>query len=379
MKRVNNKENSENSSKKLKSKLSLDTANKRDKRCLRNSINIPSSPQPLAQSEKSSKYKNATDNPVKNEKIEANKENILTSDVLVNKLKSALANPPFIGEHFSAGKANELPSVPGLTIKDSHFTTPLSLAQVEDLVKLSNLVSPGHYKVDGSFVKFNNPEWSKNFSILIDSIATKMGFQSNKCTIKLNSLDLFTTGSKLRVSKREKNKENITTLLLSLPSIFSGGNLVVHNHIGDEPLEFAKNTYDLTFAAFHSNLSYEFQEITTGQRVVLSYELLHEGGDFDLKKNISHVSELTQILKGLNLSNECTIENNYNNLTILLDEEYSDEQIKSQGLGVLKNLDKNRFDLLSKANDALDSDKQYRFLIAHLAYEIETDLSRGHG
>jgi hypothetical protein len=62
-----------------------------------------------------------------------------------------------------------------------------------------------------------------------------------------------------------------------------------------------------------------------------------------------------------------------------LDEEYTDEQIKSQGLGVLKNLDKNRFDLLSKANDALDSDKQYRFLIAHLAYEIETDLSRGHG
>jgi hypothetical protein len=379
MKRVNNKENSENSPKKLKSKLSLDASNKREKRCLRNSINIPSSPQQLAQSEKSNKDKNVTDNPpIKNEKI-LHKENILTTDALVNKLKSALANPPFIGEHFSTGKANELPSVPGLTIKDSHCTAPLSLAQVEDLIKLSNLVSPGHYKCDGSFIKFNNPEWSKNFPNLIDSIATKMGFQSNKCTIKLNSLHLFTTGSKLQVRKRENNKDNVTTLLLSLPSIFTGGNLVVHNHIGDETLEFVKNSYDLTFAAFHSNLSYEFQEIITGQRVVLSYELLHEGGDFDLKKNISHVNELTQILKGLNLSNKSTSIENNNNLTILLDEEYTDEQIKSRGLGVLKNLDKNRFDLLCKANEALDLDKQYRFLIAHLVYEVETDLSHGHG
>ena len=292
----------------------------------------------------------------------------------IDDLKRLLKTPDFAGDYFLCGKVDQLPLIPGLFINETNYALPLCQAQVEHFREISTLNTSGYYSISGSMVNMRNPKWVEKLDSFVEIVAAKMGYVQNKCSYKLRSLDLFPPGSvSLRRKVSPKEKGVIANLLIQLPSIHTGGNLRVYSedsHISRE-FKFDKQNLncDIQYAAFDSSLQYDLQEITSGHSLILNYSI-SSADSIDFAKKKSQMEEMSGVLNELNKAE---------NFTLLLESQYTPESIKEKGVGVLHNLDKHRFNLLNNANALLSRDNQYRLLLAHLTYDIQTDLSFDHG
>ncbi|MDP9193364.1 MAG: 2OG-Fe(II) oxygenase [Acidobacteriota bacterium] len=73
----------------------------------------------------------------------------------------------------------------------------------------------------------------------------------------------------------EKAGGMIGTLVVTLPSSFRGGEMTVEQH--GEVMAFRGSRSDLQLVAFYADCRHEVQRVTSGSRVVLTYNLLTEG------------------------------------------------------------------------------------------------------
>ena len=78
------------------------------------------------------------------------------------------------------------------------------------------------------------------------------------------------------------------TLVLSLPSKHTGGELVVSFEGVNVVADFAENSgdYKISYAAFYADCDHEIEPITSGYRVCLVYNLVQQKSD----KKINHTS-----------------------------------------------------------------------------------------
>ena len=295
-------------------------------------------------------------------------------------LKFILSDAEFAGDYFVCGQAFELPPIPGIVVRQSNFTFPLCSSQVNALTKLSRLSAHGHYSIEASSISFANPKWQASLASLLERIALRMGFDSQKCAVKLRRLELFTAGSgSFEESASFKEENDLATLLIQLPSIFTGGSLLCHSNepppLGiKQEFDFHQSgdaSYEASFAAFDASLKYCLQEVKSGHRILLNYSI-HSTENFSFAKQKRLVKETSLLLSQLDLKN---------NLAMLLDGDYRSEMTTTSKCieDVFTHMDKNRFSVLRQANEMLSLDKQYRFFVAHLAYDIETDLTMGYG
>ncbi len=73
------------------------------------------------------------------------------------------------------------------------------------------------------------------------------------------------------------------TLLIQLPSIHSGGELILYDgSIKFKSIDFGlkdgKSKFSLQFAAYLDNFEYEITEVKSGYQLVLVYSLLYKNG-----------------------------------------------------------------------------------------------------
>ena len=86
----------------------------------------------------------------------------------------------------------------------------------------------------------------------------------------------------------EKEKGMFGTLIIQLPSIYTGGELIVYGSRGAQfKYDFGqangKSGYSVHYAAFISDLEHKILEVTSGNKLVLIYNLCCENG-------IGHIS-----------------------------------------------------------------------------------------
>ena len=67
----------------------------------------------------------------------------------------------------------------------------------------------------------------------------------------------------------------VGTLVVSLPSAHTGGELIVEH--GGESVTYQTSKQDLSFVAFYADCRHEVKPVTSGYRVTLTFNLLADG------------------------------------------------------------------------------------------------------
>jgi predicted 2-oxoglutarate/Fe(II)-dependent dioxygenase YbiX len=149
----------------------------------------------------------------------------------------------------------------------------------------------------------------------------------------------------------EKDDFMIGTLVVTLPSAYTGGELVVGR---DEELRaYRGSRAALSLVAFYADCRHEVLKVKSGYRITLTYNLLLRGDTSRAEGDVGTIAELTDLLR----EHFSTPAPRYygghatevpNRLVYLLDHEYTPRAL---GWGRLKGADADRVSLLRAAAD----------------------------
>eukprot|EP00984_Skeletonema_dohrnii_P030785 scaffold22545_cov107-Skeletonema_dohrnii-CCMP3373.AAC.1 len=218
---------------------------------------------------------------------------------------NALENAKFIGSSSFAGKADgtktipALPPMSGLFIHDiGRISLPITPSQAKTLKanswKTNDDVFTNIYQVEEHSIDIQNPLWDSSISKLIKTVAFKLGIRPDDLSAKLDMLLYMEKGSSIDwCSDVEEDDNIIGSMLIQLPSVFTGGKMYVFD--GDEEVDEEDEANFITsfnlggpnneaefachFVCHYSDCQYEIEEITSGSRVLLRYSLCYSSSN----------------------------------------------------------------------------------------------------
>lgn len=130
------------------------------------------------------------------------------------------------------------------------------------------------WEIPKSRLKIDLRRWNKTLSAELEQIRKGLGL-SEGCTLRaeLHNLLVYAPGQ-FFVPHQDSEKEQgmIGTLVVTLPSTFSGGTLVVAHH--EQKVEHLETGRKLSLVAFYADCRHEVRPVTSGYRIVLTYNLM---------------------------------------------------------------------------------------------------------
>ena len=146
------------------------------------------------------------------------------------------------------------------------------------------------YQVEEHSIDIQNPIWDTSLSKLVKTLAFKLGIRPDVLTANLNMLFYMEKGSSIDWCTNVEDDENIIgSMLIQLPSVFTGGKISVFDG-GDDVDEEDEVNFITSFDMGESNseaefachvvchyldCQYEIEEIMSGSRVLLKYSLVY--------------------------------------------------------------------------------------------------------
>jgi predicted 2-oxoglutarate/Fe(II)-dependent dioxygenase YbiX len=127
-------------------------------------------------------------------------------------------------------------------------------------------------------VRLGGKHWQATLDRIVALAAEGLGV-SDPISADLYKLLIYDKGS-FFVSHRDTEKEPrmFATLVLALPSLASGGELVVRHKGREVKLDLASDEpSEMAFAAFYSDCVHEVLPVTSGYRATLIYNLIRKG------------------------------------------------------------------------------------------------------
>eukprot|EP00985_Skeletonema_marinoi_P002537 scaffold1048_cov135-Skeletonema_marinoi.AAC.8 len=188
-------------------------------------------------------------------------------------------------------KSPALPSIVGLRISGvGNVPLPISDHHVSEIKKRAiseeEEAGSGVYEIDASKIKIDNPMWGESLKKIVETVAFKLGV--NPSFVTAAKLDKLIYMEKAGYVERGYNHfRDLGTLLVQLPSKFSGGELTIYNSVEDEEEEESfkftlgageEAAYSCHFACHFSDCEYEVAKLRSGSRVFLRYSLLYKFG-----------------------------------------------------------------------------------------------------
>jgi predicted 2-oxoglutarate/Fe(II)-dependent dioxygenase YbiX len=203
------------------------------------------------------------------------------------KLLSTVRRP---GDFFASGRIELLP--PRLTVKGvGQIALPLLPVQAEQLVALAERAPYGRgaattvdtnvrrsWQIGPDRVRLDGKHWQATLDRAV-ALATEGLGVDEPITAEFYKLLIYDEGS-FFVSHRDTEKAPgmFATLVLALPSLSSGGQLVVRHKEREVRLDVANDDpSEMTFAAFYADCLHEVLPITAGCRATLIYNLMRKG------------------------------------------------------------------------------------------------------
>lgn len=135
------------------------------------------------------------------------------------------------------------------------------------------------WEIPGSHVSIDERRWARTLAPLLERIRRDLGLPE-KCRLRaeLHNLLVYGPGQFFAPHQdSEKADDMIGTLVVSLPSRFTGGAMVLE-HQGQRML-VGGSARHLTFVAFYADCRHEVRPVKQGHRIVLTYNLIAEGDD----------------------------------------------------------------------------------------------------
>ena len=136
------------------------------------------------------------------------------------------------------------------------------------------------WQIDEARVHLEGQGWTETLTNIVTWAAASLGV-TGLVAAELYKLLIYDEGS-FFVSHRDTEKAPgmFATLVIVLPSSYTGGELIVRHQDREQRLElYCEDPSEVAFAAFYADCSHEVLPITSGCRLTLVYNLLRRGKD----------------------------------------------------------------------------------------------------
>jgi hypothetical protein len=136
------------------------------------------------------------------------------------------------------------------------------------------------WEIDADKLTFNGNRWAKFIDKAVVNIKPDLGLEDYTISAHLYKMLIYETGDFFLPHKdSEKEKGMFGTLVIGLPSKYTGGELVVSFGGVEEIANFSEDPGDynkIHYAAFYANCDHEVKPLTSGYRICLVYNLIQQ-------------------------------------------------------------------------------------------------------
>jgi len=133
------------------------------------------------------------------------------------------------------------------------------------------------WELDAQHLEFTNPKWELLINSIVEELRQRLGLEAHKLTAHLYKLLVYEKGSFFLPHRDgEKLDRMVATLVVVLPSVHEGGELIV-SHAGHQyEISFAgaASGHELSYAAFYADCEHEVRPLESGYRLCLTYNLV---------------------------------------------------------------------------------------------------------
>lgn len=127
------------------------------------------------------------------------------------------------------------------------------------------------WEIPSGRVAIDKRRWDRTLRPQLEAIRHDLGLpESSRLKVALHNLLIYEPGQFFVPHQdSEKTDDMIATLVILIPSDFSGGDMVIRHH--DQTTTFRGSRRDLTFIAFYADCQHEIRPVTRGYRIALTY------------------------------------------------------------------------------------------------------------
>ncbi len=193
------------------------------------------------------------------------------------------------GEFYATGTSDI--SIPNLEIDSvGRISLPLLAVQAEQLIAIAAQSPYGRgketiidtdvrktWQIAPESVHLSGRNWSKTLDAIVAQAAAGLGVEE-AVSAELYKLLIYDTGS-FFVEHRDTEKVAgmFATLVVVLPSVCSGGELIVRHRDREVCLDLNRSeSTEVSFAAFYADCVHEVRPVTSGYRLTLIYNLVRK-------------------------------------------------------------------------------------------------------
>lgn len=134
-------------------------------------------------------------------------------------------------------------------------------------------------QIDAAQFQFANPQWQRFLDQQLEQIKTDLGLKDYTITASPYKLLVYQTGDFFLSHKdAEKEKGMFGSLIINLPSHYTGGELSIQFDGEEIIADFAQDAanYTINCAAFYADCDHEIKLLTSGYRICLVYNLIQQ-------------------------------------------------------------------------------------------------------
>lgn len=196
------------------------------------------------------------------------------------------------GDFYATGSAETAP--PNLSVQElGMLSLPFQHSQLPPLLAQAALAPFGRgaqtvidtavrhtWQIDAGALTFGGRNWQQSLNAIVARAAEGLGVLE-PVTAQLYKLLIYDTGS-FFVEHRDTEKAAgmFATLVLVLPSIYSGGELLIRHGEREVRIDLARaDPGEAAFVAFYADCVHEVLPVTSGARLALVYNLIRDGGE----------------------------------------------------------------------------------------------------
>jgi hypothetical protein len=214
------------------------------------------------------------------------------------------------------------------------------------------------WELDPKKFQLTNPKWDPLVASIVSDIQAELGLAEQKLKAKLYKLLVYEEGSFFLPHRDgEKLDRMVATLVIGLPSVHEGGELIVSHHGQQHKIVFAgaASGYELSYAAFYADCQHEVRPLRSGYRLCLTYNVTLSGSRG--KAGIAAPSYEPMAAAIGKLLSDWSENTGSEKIAVTLDHRYTQDGLT---IDKLKGIDRARADMLFEAAEKADC-------VAHLA------------
>ncbi|KAF2817338.1 uncharacterized protein BDZ99DRAFT_565102 [Mytilinidion resinicola] len=196
--------------------------------------------------------------------------------------------------------------------------------------------------------EIRNAEWEGVVKDAVKDVARQIGVREGEVGAELYKMLLYEKGAHFKAHQdSEKAPGMFGTMVICLPSPHTGGEVRL-KHLSEKKA-YATSKVDHCYLWWYSDVIHEVQEITSGYRWVLTYNLVRKGSRADLS-TLRYESSILRNTVGLWKSHHTsTLTNDFGELIYVLEHKYTEANLK---MDLLKSQDLGRVMALKQACEA---------------------------